>query len=55
MMIEKNVKLSILTRKHIDSSEAGDGTFRLWKVNTMSGDALAPKVTKSSVGMELAV
>ena len=38
----------------INSSDAGDGIFRLWGVITMPADAMAPKVTKASTGVVLA-
>ena len=42
---------------HVNSSDAGDGIFRFGVcvcVNTMSVDALAPKVASASSGMVLA-
>ena len=39
----------------LNSSDAGDGIFRLWGVNTMSADALAPKVARASAGIVLPV
>ena len=38
-----------------DSSDAGDGIFRISGVNTMLADALDPKVARASKGMVLAV
>ena len=37
----------------INSSNAGDRIFRLWRVKIMPADALAPKVARASVGMVL--
>ena len=36
-------------------SDAGYGIFRLWVINTMPADALAPKVARASAGMVLPV
>ena len=40
---------------NISLSDAGDRTFRLWEVNTMPADALAPKVARALAGTVLAV
>ena len=40
---------------NLNSSDAGDGIFRLWWVNIMPADALAPQVARASAGMILGV
>ena len=43
------------TPADLNSSDAGDGIFWLLGVNTMPADTLAPKVTRASAGMVLAL
>ena len=54
-----SVTLTIIAELYLlhgfNSSDAGDGIFRLCGVNIMPGDALAPKVAIASSGMVLAV
>ena len=58
--INDNVLLTGLPRNGIysgvlNSSDAGDGIFRLLEINTMPTDALTSEVTSASPGMLLTV
>ena len=55
IMVRLPTHICVTRPQWVNSSDAEDGTFRLWGVNTMPAGALAPKVARSSAGMIMRV